>query len=167
MAVIDIATLKTAIKAQLDANNTSTGAAIRDLSANLSKRVVRVALMNPIDYKMVTTEMPAVCIYTDAKVPRNTAIGAVNQTKREGMLRLTVCALNYNPNMAGADAFTDVASRDLEYLMENIEEVLRQSPEISGAKWLEMGEITFHNAPADEDTYFKVALTDLTYKYFY
>ncbi|RJP50519.1 MAG: hypothetical protein C4586_05910 [Anaerolineaceae bacterium] len=167
MSVIDIATLKSAIKAQLDDNNTSTGAPIRDLSSNMSKRVVRVALMNPIDYQIVTTEMPAVCIYTDTKIPKNTSVGAVNQTKREGMLRLTVCALNYNPNMAGANVYNDVASQDLEYLMENIEEILRQSPEISGAKWLQMGEITFHNSPADEDTYFKLAFTDLTYKYFY
>jgi hypothetical protein len=167
VSVIDIATLKSAIKTQLDNNNTSTGAPIRDLSANLSKRVVRVVLMNPIDYRLQTPDMPAVCIYTDTKSPKNTSVGAVNQTKREAMLRLTVCAINYNPNMVGANTFVDVASQDLEYLMENIEEILRQSPEISGAKWLQMGDVTFHNAPADEDTYFKLAFTDLTYKYFY
>jgi hypothetical protein len=167
MPVINVGSLKDAIKTALDANNIAVGAPVADLSANMTKRVLKVATIDPRDIKLNATQMPAVCIYAQSKTPRNTSIGPNQlQTKKEAFVLLTLAGLVWNQNFQ-ADIYDDPSARDVERLMENIEEILRGNMQISGCTWQISGDITYHNANFDEQTHFKIAFMDVQFKYFY
>jgi len=166
-SALDIGALKDVIKDTLDTNNVAVGAPVADLSANMSKRVQKVLTVNPEDIMPTANLMPAVCIYTASKTPRPRQIG-MNQVavKREARVVITIAGLVWNQNFQ-ANVYDDKASRDLEYLMENLEKVLRGYAELGGAKWQFPSEVTYHSASLDEQTHFKVGFIDVEFVYYY
>lgn len=164
---LDLGALKDVIKTNLDTNNVAVGAPVADLSANMSKRVKQVLTVNPEDIMPTANLMPAVCIYVASKAPRARTIG-INQSvvKREATVVVTIAGLVWNQNFQ-ANIYDDKCSRDLEYLMENIEKVLRGYAELGGAKWQFPSDVTYHSASLDEQTHFKVGFIDVEFKYFY
>lgn len=167
MAVVPIGTLRNALKTALDANNLAVGAPIHDLSSGMTNRVKRVATLNPADNLLGANEMPAVCIYPLSKSPRNTSIGPNRlETKQEAFITLGIVGMVFNQQFL-TDIYDDPATRDLENLMENIEQILRGFPQISGATWTVPNDITYHMVNIDEQTNFKAGIMELQFKFFY
>ena len=167
MGKINIPTIKSAIKTILDDNNTTTSS-ILDLSDGMSKRVIQVATLNPEDFMLQSSKFPAVTIHTEKK-PIEPATIALNQVngKRKGLLNFKVTGLVWNQNFK-ANIFNDPASDDLEHLMENIEYVLRNYPDLSSnVTWQIPSDVTYHTANFDEQTHFRVGFLDIEATIYY
>ncbi len=157
---VNIGQLKQNVATILEAANTTTGSPI-DLSANLATRVNTINRYNPEVMRLDHSRLPAICIYTDRKDPelddiaRNMATG-----KRRAKLTLRIAGLVWSTDFS--DASTDPADDELEILMENIERVLRSEDTLFGqCRWHVPKGITYHTAPFDEETAFRVGLMDL------
>lgn len=168
MGVINIAAIKTQIKSALDSNNTTTSA-ILDLSSGLSQRVQQVATVNPEMLPIQATAMPVVTISLESKSIEQKTI-AKNQVdgKRMARLRFKITAMVWNQNSFSSSPFTDPAANDLEILMENIEYLLRNYPDLSSAvTWQFPTDATYHHASLDEQSHFRVGFLDLEAAIYY
>jgi len=164
---IDIPAIREQIKSILDLNNT-TGSALIDLSQNMSKRVQKVAKINPQNFPLQANLYPAVTIHTTAKPiePKTIAANQING-KRLAKLNFQITGHVWNQNFLG-DIFDDPAENDLEYLMENIEGVLRNYPDLSGvANWQIPNNVTYHTASFDEQTHLRIGLMDIELTIYY
>ena len=164
---VDIPGIKEALRSILATNNTTTSSII-DLSDNLNSRVKKVAKINPENIMIQADLFPAVTIHTTTKTPENVTI-AKNQVdgKRKAVINFVLTGMVFNQNFQG-DIFNDPADQDLEYLMENIEGILRSYPDISQTvNWQVASNVTYHNAPFDEETHFRVGFLDIEATVFY
>ncbi len=132
----DLNGIKTALKSLFDTANTTTASPI-DLSSGLSnsQRVKKVLTVHPEFIRPQASFFPFVTCYVDEKQIDSDQI-AGNQLNANRMSDLTINIVGavFNANMT--DVTKDPADDDINYLMENIELVLRSSPNLSGAvKW--------------------------------
>lgn len=167
MSKLDLNAIKDAIAAALTANNDPIAPAFFDLSTGMTKRVKRVLTVNPENTKPLANNLPCVCVYTLAKRPQPKSLGP-NQTavKRQGKVVMQLAGIVWNANFQ-SNISDDPADRDLEHLMENIEEVLRNYPQISGVSWQFPTDVTYHAASFDEETHLRVGFLDLELTVFY
>lgn len=163
---LDISAIKQEIKSLLVANNTTTSSVF--LSNNMTTRVKKVYTVNPEKIELTANATPYVTIYTDRKsieqadIARNQAIA-----RRQTDLTLNIVGALWNQNFS-ADITKDPADDDLEYLMENIEEVLRQYPDLEGnVSWQVPEETDYFSMPIDEDSHFRAARLKLKCRVFY
>lgn len=165
---VDLWGIKQKIKQILDANNLEMGAPFLDLSDSMSKRVKKVFTLHPERIKPQASLYPAVCVYTDRK-PISPSTIAVNQVrgKRTTDLTLTIVGMVWQNQVAGNN-YDDPADKDIEILMENIEFILRNYPNLDGlGTWQFPNDVTYFSASFDEQTHFRVAFMDLRLKVFY
>lgn len=167
MGKINIPSIKSSIVSILEAANTTTASPI-DLSDGMSKRVLKVASIHPEDIIPQATVMPFVTVFTERKpITQRTIAKNMTSAKREGRLVFTIAGMVWNQNFQ-SNIWQDPADNDLEHLMENIEEVLRGSPDLGGlANWHVPIDTTYHNAVFDEQTHFKVGFFQLEAAIFY
>lgn len=167
MAKINIPSIKAEIKSILDTNNTTTSSFL-DLSDGMSKRVLQVATLNPEKYMIQATKYPAVTIYTSQKPiePKTIAKNQVNG-KRLARLTFTIVGMVWNQNFS-SDIFADPSDDDLENLMENIEQILRNYPDLNASvNWQIPNNVTYHSANIDEESHFRVGLMDIETTIYY
>lgn len=161
---VPIATIKEQIRYVLAVNNTSTGAPTQDLSENLSRRVQSVMKINPELIPFYNDNViPAVTVFTDSKSPiEQTGIMKSGLSgKRKAELNFNIVGMVYAPNWIG-DKTNDVADDEIEYLMENVERVLRAYDELNGnVSWQFPTAVTYHSANFDEESHFRVGVMDL------
>lgn len=114
------------------------------------------------------TVMPLVTIFTERKViSQKTIAKDMVNARREGRLVLSVAGLVWNQNFL-QDIWEDPADNDLENLMENIEYVLRENPNLGGnANWHIPNDVTYHNFPMNEQTHFKCGILQLEAAIYY
>jgi len=167
MSKVDLVSLKTAIKTALDANNVEGASPFFDISTGMTKRVKRVLTVNPENIKPLANNLPAICVYVLNKRPQPKSIGP-NQTtvKRQGKIIIQIAGIVWNANYL-SNKENDPADSDLEHLMENIEELLRNYPQIDGVKWQFPTDVTYHAASFDEETHLRVGFLDLELTAFY
>ncbi len=130
----DLNGIKTAIKTLFDTMN-SVAADPIDLSANLTSRVKKVLTVHPDYIRPQASFFPFVTCYVDEKQIDTDQI-AGNQLRANRMSDVTINIVGavYNSNMT--DVTKDPADDDINYLMENIELILRSSPDLGGlVKW--------------------------------
>lgn len=167
MSKINVPSIKAEIKSILDSNNT-TGSSILDLSSGMSKRLLRVATINPENYMLQSTQYPALTIHTLRKSIESRTI-AKNQVngKRLGRYTFSIAGLVWNQNFS-SNIFNDPASDDLEHLMENTEYILRNYHDLnSNVTWQIPNDITYHSAAFDEQSHFRVGFLDIETTIFY
>jgi hypothetical protein len=164
---IDITGLKTDIKSLLDSANVT--AATYDLSEGMSRRVQQVNCYNPEKIMPEANIMPAIFVWTAAKkVNLETMNRTLATGKRKAEILYSVAGVVWVPY--GTDVTQDPADDDCEKLMENIEEVLRNSDTLGGtAKWHISSDITYHTAlpPNSEEAHLRVGLMALKVTVFY
>jgi len=162
---VDISGIKTAIKSVLDTANTATAA--YDLSEGMSRRVQNVCKFNIEKIFPQGNELPAVFVWTLAKKPQQVTINQTQaQGKRKGEVSFTVAGVVWVPY--STDYTEDPADDDCEKLMENIEEVLRNTDTISGTvKWHIPDGVTYHSSPSDEEAHLRIGLMSLQATVYY
>lgn len=133
---INLPAVKDAIKTVLAANNTSTGAPILDLSDRLSPlRVQQILEYNPIEIQPQPSFFPCVCIHTEGKTIELSDM-AVNQIngRRKGVATFFITGVVWVDTFD--NPLEDPSVTQVEYLMENIEQVLRGYPDLNAnCKW--------------------------------
>lgn len=166
-SVVDIKGIKDQIKSNLDTENTS-GSSVRDLSENMSSRVKKIFTVNPEMLPIQSTFYPCVTIFTERKTPTNQTIAKDQlSARRQCDLLVIVSGMIYNPNFI-TDITEDPADDDCEYLMENIEYILRNDPTLSGkVKWQNPIDITYHSSPVSEQSHLRVGVMELYLKLHY
>lgn len=137
MSVIDLNNLKEEIQTFLEDQNVSSGATIRDLSSDMQNRVTAVFKKHPRHLINQASLMPCVTVFIDGKTINNTTVSPNQRTqaKRKAEISIQIAGMIWDNNFASND--DDEAEDDLESLMENIEEILRNDPTVDGAvDWL-------------------------------
>lgn len=166
---IDIGNLKEQIRYVLWANNTTTGAPVSDLSANMVKRVPTDSIFkfNPEKLPIDAAPLPAVYVFTDKKsimqktISKDQVVG-----KREAEVNFTIIGAVWNQTMA--NILEDPADKDLENLMENIEKILRSYPTLGNyTRWQFPTDVTYHALSYDEKAHLRLAMMALQCKVYY
>lgn len=168
MAVVDFVGIKDTLKSIFDAANTTTASPI-DLSSNLSnsKRVQKVMTVHPDMIRPQASFYPFVTCYIDNKNITSKQIAA-NQlnAKRESDVSIKIVGAVFNQNMT--DVTKDPADNDINYLMENIEQVLRANPSLSGkVLWQAPETVEYFSAQIDQHNNIRCGVLTLSAKVHY
>jgi hypothetical protein len=162
---VDINAIKENIRYVLDAANASGGSPI-DLSANLTTRIKTVLKVNPEKLRPDAPLFPCVTVFMSEKKiePKTIAADQVN-AKRKAIVTFKVVGLMWNDNMTTYKE--DPSDNDLEYLMENIEVILRHYPTVGNVNWQIPSAVTYHASGYDEETHMRVGILSLETTIFY
>lgn len=163
---VNINNIKTQIKSILDTANDV--AASYDLSTNMTNRVQTVWKQNPEILPIQATLFPLVTIYLDNKsiqadtIARNQATG-----KRKATIVFKIYGATYNS--AFTNVYEDIADNDIEYLMENIEEILRSNGNLNGTVgWAIPTNVDYISGfTEDESAFVRAAMMDLNITIYY
>lgn len=124
-------TVKANIKTLFNSANTTTASPI-DLSSDLTKRVQKVLSVHPEFIPIQASHYPCVtCYISDKALPLDDIAKDQLSAKRKADISIDVVGAVFNQNVL--DVTKDPADEDINYLMENIELVLRSDPTLSGA----------------------------------
>ncbi len=162
---INVGGIKTSFKTIMDAAN-STSAAY-DLSRNMNNRVVRVMKVNPVKIPIQSSFFPYVTIYTDNKAIESATI-AKSQTsgKRRANILFQVIGAVWEPLTPDIDE--DKADNEIEFLMENIEEVLRRNQTLADTVLNCMpSSVEYHTVSIEEETIMRVGQLSLQATVYY
>lgn len=166
---IDIGNLKEQIRYVLYTNNTTTGAPVSDLSANMVKRVPENSIFkfNPEKLPIDAAPLPAVYVFTDKKsIQQKTISKDQVHGKREAEVSFTIVGAVWNQTMN--NILEDPADKDLENLMENIELILRSYPTLGNyTRWQFPTDVTYHSLSYDEKAHLRLAMMALQCKVYY
>lgn len=127
---VDLNGIKTELKSLFNTNNTTTASPI-DLSSGLTRRVQKVLSVHPEFIPIQASHYPAVTCYISEK-PIEVADIAKDQlnAKRKTKVTIDIVGAIFNQNVL--DMTKDPADEDLNYLMENIEYILRTDSTLNG-----------------------------------
>ncbi len=156
----DTNTIKETIRWVLNEANTTTGAPI-DLSNNLSRQVQSILKINPEKIMPQASLFPCITIFLDSKSMEQKTI-ASNQVygKRLAKLVFKIVGMTWNDRMLTYKE--DPSDNDLEYLMENVELILRSYADLNkNCNWQFPTGVTYHSSGIDEQTHFRVGVIDL------
>ncbi len=148
--------IKTQLKSIFDAANTTTASPI-DLSSDLTTRVQKVLTVHPNLIPVQASYWPFVSCYVESKDPNagTDIAGDQLQAKRKGKVKIFVVGGFYNENFVTDTK--DPADDDINYLMENIELVLRGNPTLKlTVKWQKPVDVKYMVAPMSEQTHIRV-----------
>lgn len=162
----DLNALKELIRFILDAANVD-GADPLDLSANMVNRVGQVLKVNPEKIRPDANLYSVVTVFTGSKQPlfKTIAKDQVNG-KRQAKIELKIVGMVWNQNMTTYKE--DPADNDLEYLMENIEAILRHYASLNSlCLWQIPTAITYHSSGYDEQTHLRVGIMNLEVTTYY
>lgn len=159
MAQLDLNNIREQMRSILSNANTTTASV--DLSQNLTNRIVCITKKNPEKIDILGNEMPAVCIYSKSKeIAQKDVVINLSTGKREGRYKVQIAGLCFEP--FGTDTDEDDSETELEYLMENIEEILRANATLNGSvKWNLPVDVNYHSASFDEEAHFRVGFLNI------
>lgn len=162
----DTNAIKELIRYVIDVSNTTTGAPI-DLSNNMSTRVNSVLKLNPEKIMPQASLFPAVTVFLDSKkIEMKTIAASQVHGKRRADLTFKIVGLTWNDRTQ--DYRVDPSDNDLEYLMENVELILRSYANLSGnCLWQFPTGVSYHSGGYDEQTHFRVGILDLQVTVYY
>jgi len=163
---VDIPNLLEQIRYTLNLNNTTSGYEVIDLSSNLTRRVQNIFKYNPAKIKPDGHQLPALYVYCEKKdiLQKTIAKDQVNG-KREADVRFGIMGLMWNQSINTTE---DPADKDLTYLMENTERVLRSYANLGGyANWQFPTSVEYHTVRLDEQSHLRVGYMSLQCKVYY
>ena len=168
MGQVDIDGIKTQIKSILDTANTTTASPI-DLSAGLRRRVQKVLKIHPLKIYTEPVLFPWVSMYIESKEIEQITMGhrgSQSTALRQAELIVNIACAVQEPLIT--DLNEDQSDENVEKLMENVEEIIRSSPDLnSTVSWSFPDSAEFHDVPWDERTFIRGALLPLRCKVFY
>lgn len=161
----DTNTIKETLRYILDQANTTTASV--DLSSNLARRVQTIMKINPEKLRPQASLFPCVTVFLSSKSIEQKSI-AGNQVagKRKANLTFSIVGMTWNDRTQ--DYRKDPADDDLEYLMENIELILRSYADLNrNCLWQFPTGVSYHSAGYDEQTHFRIGIIDLQVTVYY
>lgn len=161
----DTNTIKETLRYILDQANTTTASV--DLSSNLARRVQTIMKINPEKLRPQASLFPCVTVFLSNKSIEQKSI-AGNQVagKRKANLTFSIVGMTWNDRTQ--DYRKDPADDDLEYLMENIELILRSYADLNrNCLWQFPTGVSYHSAGYDEQTHFRIGIIDLQVTVYY
>lgn len=124
-------TIKDNLKTLFNNANTTTASPI-DLSSNLTRRVQKVLSVHPEFIPIQASHYPCVtCYIADKSLPSDDIAKDQLNAKRRADISIDIVGAVFNQNVL--DVTKDPADEDINYLMENVELVLRSDPNLSNA----------------------------------
>lgn len=124
-------TIKSNLKTLFNNANTTTASPI-DLSSDLTQRVRKVLAVHPEFIPIQASHYPMVTCYINDKPIRSDDIAKDQlNAKRESRISIHIVGGVFNMNVL--DITKDPADEDINYLMENIELILRSDPNLSNS----------------------------------
>ena len=167
-ARVDLNGIKTAIRDTLLAANTTTASPI-DLSSGLSnsKRVLQVLKINPEMIVPQASFFPLVTCYITDKLIESMDIASTQlQSQRKAMVNVNIVGTIWNNNFSTLQE--DPADEDINYLMENIELILRSDYNLGGKVTHQIaGECKYYTTVLDEQTHLRSGVLKLECRVFY
>lgn len=166
MSVADLNGIKDQLKIIFDGANTTTASPI-DLSSGMSKRVLKVLTVNPDLIKPQASFYNFVtCYIKDKNIVRDSISGTQLAAKRESDVSIEIVGAVFNQNFT--DVTKDPADNDINYLMENIEQVLRSNPTLnSTVKWQAPQSVSYFSSNLNQNNNVRVGILTLSAKVFY
>lgn len=163
---VDLEGILTNIKTILTAANTTTGSPI-DLSANLSRRVSTLQTVNPQKLQPEASVFPLVTCYVTSKKMEDKSIATSQASlKRKAEVEIDVVGAIWNDTFN--TAHDDPADKDIHYLMENIELILRSNENLSGAvTWQLAQRCDYYDVRVSEDSHLRSGILGLKATVFY
>lgn len=163
---VDLKSIKDQIKIILDNCNVVGGDPI-DLSSDLTQRVKKILTVNPEMIPIQASFFPCVTCYIDSKSYRLSDI-SVNQinARRNSNISIKIVGSIWNHNMTSP--LEDPADNDINYLMENIELILRSNHTLNGkVLWQKPLDISYYIAQIEEQTHLRAGILTLEASVFY
>lgn len=164
----DLNGIKEAIQNILIAANTTTASPI-DLSSGLlnNKRVKKILKVNPEMIIPQASFFPLVTCYVDGKEMQRDDI-AQNQlnVKRRATVDLKIVASVWNNNIVSVDE--DPADEDINYLMENIELILRSDHTLNNTvNWQRPLDVKYYTSAINTQNHIRTGILSLQCNVFY
>jgi len=167
MAVrVDLNGIKDRIQTTLVAANTTTASPI-DLSSGMSQRVQRVLKIHPGLISPQASFFPLVtCYVTDKTIDSEDIAGNQLNSRRKAKVMVNVVGVVWNQNFTADDE--DPADEDINYLMENVELVLRSDTDLGAKiKWQRSGSTEYYVNTINEQTHLRAGILKLEGTVFY
>lgn len=168
MARIPMNTIKSEIKSLLDTANTTTGSPI-DLSDGMTNRIEKIVEINVEKIPIQPSFFPCITMFYDGKTIalQDIAKNMIN-SKRRAEIDLKIIGIVWLDDINTSNyQLKDLADNECEQLMENIEQVLRNDPTISGnVNWAYATNVTYHNV-LDEGAHFRTGILNYKVSVFY
>lgn len=169
MPQVNIDTIKTGLKSLLDTANTTTGTPV-DLSAGMNTRVARVLKIHPGRIPIQPSFFPYVSMFiSDKKIEQVTfgTRGTQASSLRQGLLSIQIVGCCYEPFFT--DLNEDQGAENVEKLMENIEEIIRTTPNLNytSTAWATPDRVQYDDVPYDEEAHLRAGILTLDFKVHY
>lgn len=169
MTQVNFDTIKTGLKALLDAANTTTGSPI-DLSSGMNTRVARVLKVHPGRIPIQPSHFPYVSMFVSDKAIEQLTVGSRGtqaSSLRRGTLGIQIVGCCYEPFFA--DVNEDQGAENVEKLMENIEEIVRTTPNLNytSTAWANPTRVQYEDVPFDEEAHLRAGILTLEFKVHY
>lgn len=160
-AVVDLNGILTGLKSVFDTANTA-GASPVDLSNSMSQRVKKVLTLHPDLIRPQASDWPFVSCYVTSKNVTGEDIAKDQlSAKRRAQISIEIVGGVFNQNYT--DNTKDPASDDCNYLMENIELILRSDYNVgTKVKWQRPDSITYFSSPFDARNHIRAGILRLT-----
>lgn len=147
------------------ANNTTTSS--YDLSNGMSQRVKKVLSVHPEMIRPQASFFPFVtCFVTEKNITSEDIAKDQLSAKRTAEVSIEIIGGVFNQN--GTDITKDPADRDINYLMENIELILRTNYNMNTkVKWQRPDSVRYFNTALDSANHIRAGILRLTGKVIY
>ena len=163
---VDLVGIKNSLKTMFDDANTTTASPI-DLSSSLATRVQKVLTVNPAMIPVQASYYPYVTSYIDTKSIVSDDI-AVNQLNAKRRAKVDVFIVGAVWNNTFSTETKDPADDDINYLMENIELILRTNENITNKViWQRPSDVSYLVSTLDEQTHLRAGLIKLAATVYY
>lgn len=165
-ARVDLNGIKTELKSLFNSANTTTASPI-DLSYSLTKRVQKVLSVHPEFIPIQASHYPCVTCYVSNKsMPSEDIAKDQLNAKRRCDISIDVVGAVFNQNIL--DITKDPADEDINYLMENIELILRSSPNLNGSVlWQKPTSCEYYSTILNSQVHLRVGIIKLEASIFY
>lgn len=162
----DLVGIKEQMRVLFETNNTTTSTVL-DLSSNLTRRVQKVFKVHPEMIPIQASLFPYVTCYIDNKqMGTNDIASSQLNAKRRSTITVNVVGMVFNANFSRIDE--DPADEDINYLMENVEYILRSDSTLnSKVKWQIPSNTQYYSARLDNQTHLRAGVLQLQAQVFY
>ena len=149
MPKVDLNAIKEKVQTILEDANTTT--ASTDLSGGLAnKRVLKVYKVHPKLRNLQADLYNACTVWiTNKDMSQITIAGTQSRGQRKSVITINIAGMIFNPNITAADI--DPADEDINNLMENIEQIIRDDQTLGGlVKFSQPSETKYYNDQLEE-----------------
>jgi len=163
---VDLNNIKSELRSLFNSANTTTANPI-DLSSSLTRRVQKVLSVHPEFIPIQASHYPCVtCYISNKSMPSNDIAKDQLNSKRRGDISIDVVGAVFNQNFL--DITKDPADEDINYLMENIELILRSSPSLNGSVlWQNPTSCEYYSTVLNSQVHLRVGILKLEASIFY